>query len=311
MTYRHTPVLLAEVLQHSRISSGSKVIDCTLGGAGHAGAALDAAGPQGLLLGIDKDAAALDAARERLARFSQQIILVRGDHTEIDRIASEAGIGPVDFILYDLGLSSAQIEDPSRGMSYRTSGPLDMRMDRSATLTAADVVNTYSQAQLTRVIRTYGEERWAARIAAFIVKAREATSLETTEDLVKVVKEAIPAAARRRGPHPARRVFQALRVEVNGELRGLDAAITDGVKWLRSGGRIAAISYHSLEDRIVKSTFKRLATGCICPPELAKCVCAGEPVVRIVTRKPVTPGADEVRENPSAESAKLRVAEKL
>ncbi|MBI5231992.1 MAG: 16S rRNA (cytosine(1402)-N(4))-methyltransferase RsmH [Coriobacteriales bacterium] len=310
MEYRHTPVLLAEVTQHLSPHPGSIVVDCTLGGAGHAKRLQDLVAPTGTLVGIDQDDAALIAAADTL-RLGQQTILLKGNFGDLDRLLSEAGIPYVDGFLFDLGVSSPQLDVPGRGFSYREDAPLDMRMDpERQALTAADVVATYSAADLTRIIREYGEERWAPRIAARIVAARARRPLETTTELVQVIKEAIPAAARRTGPHPARRTFQALRIEVNRELEVLEQGLRAAIRWLTSGGRIAVISYHSLEDRIVKNVFAELSEGCTCPPDLPVCTCEHEPVIRVLTRKPVTPSAEEIADNPRARSAKLRVAEK-
>ncbi|MHB8840187.1 MAG: 16S rRNA (cytosine(1402)-N(4))-methyltransferase RsmH [Candidatus Aquicultor sp.] len=312
MEYFHKPVLLAEVLKQLRCTNGSTVIDCTLGGAGHAEAILDLITPEGFLLGIDQDIAALDAARVRLARFSQQnFSLVRGNFSELDRILAEAGLYAIDGVLFDLGVSSVQFDRAERGFSYRFDAPLDMRMDQRQALTASDVVNTYSRGDLTRVIKEYGEERWANRIAAFIIKARQNRPIATTFELVDIIKDAIPAPARRRGGHPAKQTFQALRIEVNGEIKILEQSFRDAVKWLRPGGRLVIISYHSLEDRVAKNVISDLSKGCICPPGLPVCTCGHMPQLSVVTRKVVRPTPGEIAENPRAESARLRVAEKL
>jgi 16S rRNA (cytosine1402-N4)-methyltransferase len=310
MEYRHTPVLLAEVTQHLSLHPGSIVVDCTLGGAGHAKRIQDVIAPTGLLVGIDQDDAALVAAAATL-RLGQQAVLIKGDFGELDRLLTEAGLAYVDAFLFDLGVSSPQLDFADRGFSYHGDAPLDMRMDPSGTFTAADVVNTYDEAGLTRLLREYGEERWASRIAAFIVAARARRPLLTTRELVEVVKDAIPASARRTGPHPARRTFQALRIEVNHELDKLDGAVRAAVRWLATGGRIAVISYHSLEDRVVKRAFIELSRGCVCPPDLPVCRCGSVPVLRVVTKKALTPSAEEIAKNPRARSAKLRVAEKM
>jgi len=266
--------------------------------------------PTGLLVGIDQDDAALVAAAATL-RLGQQAVLIKGDFGELDQLLTEAGLAYADAFLFDLGVSSPQLDFADRGFSYHGDAPLDMRMDPSGTLTAADVVNTYDEAGLTRLLREYGEERWASRIAAFIVAARARRPLLTTGELVEVVKDAIPASARRTGPHPARRTFQALRIEVNHELDKLDGALRAAVRWLATGGRIAVISYHSLEDRVVKRAFTELSRGCVCPPDLPVCRCGSVPVLRVVTKKAITPSAEEIAENPRARSAKLRVAEKM
>ncbi|MEW6189186.1 MAG: 16S rRNA (cytosine(1402)-N(4))-methyltransferase RsmH [Actinomycetota bacterium] len=308
--FEHKPVLLAEVLKQLNCRDGSIVVDCTLGGAGHAKAVADLIAPGGLLIGIDVDETAIEAAREN-ARFSQQTKIIRDNFKNLDKILHNLGIHAVDGILFDLGLSSAQLDAPERGFSYRFEAPLDMRMDLSQKLTAADVVNTYTEAELAFIIKRYGEERWASRIAHFIVEARERGPVKTTTQLVGIIKDAIPASARRKGGHPARRTFQALRIEVNKELESLDKAIRDAVKWLKPGGRIVVISYHSLEDRIVKDTFKELARGCICPPSIPICQCGRKSSIKILTRRPIKPGPEEIEANPRADSARLRAAEKI
>jgi len=310
MEYRHTPVLLAEVTQHLSLHPGSIVVDCTLGGAGHAKRIADSITPTGILVGIDQDDAALAAASTTL-RLGQQAILLKGNFGELDSLLTRAGIPYADGFLFDLGVSSPQLDLPDRGFSYQEDAPLDMRMDVDGPLTAADVLNTYSESQLASILREYGEERWASRIAEFIVAARGRHPLETTGELVQIVKAAIPAAARREGGHPARRTFQALRIEVNRELDVLAEALDSAARWLSPGGRICVISYHSLEDRIVKQTFARLSAGCTCPPEIPVCVCGVEPVLRVITRRPILPSAEEIERNPRSRSAKLRVAEKL
>ncbi|MBS3957616.1 MAG: 16S rRNA (cytosine(1402)-N(4))-methyltransferase RsmH [Clostridiales bacterium] len=314
MEYRHTPVLPAEVTTHLSSHPGSIIVDCTLGGAGHAKRIADSIAPTGTLVGIDQDDAALDAAAAtlRLGRQATSIILKKGNFGDLDTLLIEAGIAYADGFLFDLGVSSPQLDEARRGFSYHAEALLDMRMDPSGGgPSAADVVNTYSETDLTRVIREYGEERWASRIAAFIVAARGRRPLLTTTDLVEVVKAAVPASARRTGPHPARRTFQALRIEVNRELDVLDRALRAAVRWLSPGGRIVVISYHSLEDRLVKNLFKELASGCGCPPGLPVCSCGQTPVLRIITKRPVVPTADEIERNPRSRSAKLRAAERV
>jgi 16S rRNA (cytosine1402-N4)-methyltransferase len=311
MEYRHTPVLLAEVTQHLSLHPGSIVVDCTLGGAGHAKRIEDVIAPTGLLVGIDQDDAALVAAAATL-RLGQQAVLIQGDFGELDRLLTEAGLAYADAFLFDLGVSSPQLDFAERGFSYHGDAPLDMRMNPAGGgPTAADVVQSYSESELTRILREYGEERWASRIAAFIVAARARRPLATTGELVEVIKNAIPASARRAGPHPARRTFQARRIEVYHEIEKLDGALRAAVAWLVPGGRIAVISYHSLEDRVVKRVFTELSSGCVCPPDLPVCRCGHVPVLRVVTKKAVTPTAQEIEENPRARSAKLRVAEKV
>ena len=316
--YRHIPVLLAECLDLLELDDKRVYVDATLGGAGHAVQAARLIGSHGLVIGIDQDDAALAAAHAKLDAISEgerpevMTLLLHGNFGDLDGLLLKAQVAGIDAALFDLGVSSAQIDTPSRGFSFKETGPLDMRMDPSRqTLTAAEIIDTYNEADLARILRAYSDERWASRIARFIVAARERERIETSEQLVDIVKAAIPASARRAGGHPAKRTFQALRIEVNGELdalrRGLDAAI----RWLVPGGRIAVISYHSLEDRIVKETFASYADRCTCPPELPRCACGKKPVLRLVTRKPIVPSSEEIERNARARSAKLRVAERL
>ena len=315
MEYRHTPVLLAEVTQQLSPHPGSIIVDCTLGGAGHAKRLQDLVAPGGLIVGIDQDETALSAAAVTL-RLGRQIpptsILLKGNFGELDELLVEARIPYVDGFLFDLGVSSPQLDVPERGFSYMEDAPLDMRMDPGhQTLTAAEVIADYAEADLARIIRDYGEERWASRIASFIVEARSRASIETTSQLVAVIKAAVPASARRQGPHPARRTFQAIRIEVNDELGVLGRGLASAARWLITGGRVAVISYHSLEDRIVKRTFADLARGCTCPPDVPVCTCGNVPVLRVITRKAIVPTEAEIEENPRSRSAKLRVAEKM
>ena len=314
--YRHIPVLLPECLEYLNLKTQHTFVDATLGGAGHSFEAAKLIGSGGTLIGIDQDQVALDAAGLKLGSLPDDVRprlkLVRNNFGNMDEALLEAEVPGVDAFLFDIGVSSVQIDTPSRGFSFKEDGPLDMRMDPGKnTLTAAEVVNTYNAADLTRIIRTYSDEKWASRIVDFTVKARDKAPLETSAQLVDVIKAAIPASARRAGGHPAKRTFQALRIEVNGELdvlkRGLEAAI----RWANPGGRICVISYHSLEDRIVKEMFASFANRCTCPPDLPVCVCGKKPILKVITRKPVVPTAEEIARNPRARSAKLRVAEKL
>ncbi|MVM56294.1 16S rRNA (cytosine(1402)-N(4))-methyltransferase RsmH [Gordonibacter urolithinfaciens] len=313
--FQHTPVLLAECLEQSNLKPQQTFVDATLGGAGHSLEMAKLVGPGGTLIGIDQDEVALAAARSRLEALPDEqrpnLELLRGNFGDMDDLLVSAEVPGVDAFLFDLGVSSVQIDTPSRGFSFKENGPLDMRMDPGkTTLTAAEIVNTYNAADLTRIIRAYSDEKWASRIADFIVRSRANGRIETSEQLVDIIKAAIPASARRAGGHPAKRTFQALRIEVNSELdvlrRGLDAA----VRWLNPGGRLVVISYHSLEDRIVKETFNAYANRCTCPPDLPVCVCGKEPILDLVTRKPLLPTAGEIERNPRARSAKLRVARK-
>ncbi|MCL4554625.1 MAG: 16S rRNA (cytosine(1402)-N(4))-methyltransferase RsmH [Actinobacteria bacterium] len=310
MEYRHTPVLLAEVTQQLSLQPGSIVVDCTLGGAGHAKRIAELIAPTGILVGIDQDEAALKAAADVLC-LGQQVVLLKGNFGELDRLLVEAQIPWVDGFLFDLGVSSPQLDIVERGFTYQEDAPLDMRMDHCGPVTAAEIVNTYSESQLARIIRDYGEERWALRIAAFIVAARARRPVTTTGELVDVIKAAIPASARRAGGHPAKRTFQALRIEVNSELKVLETALSAAVKWLSPNGRIAVISYHSLEDRIVKQLFNEGESACECPQGLPICACQKLPILRVLTKRPIVPGRDEIESNPRARSARMRVAQKL
>lgn len=312
--YRHIPVMLAEVLAELGPQPGEVVCDCTLGGAGHTVELAGRVVPDGLSIGIDQDDMALRAATERLAREvpQAQTLLLKGNFGDLDELLVEAEVPGVDCFLFDLGVSSPQLDIPERGFSYHEDAPLDMRMNSgNHTLTAAEVVNTYNEADLTRILRVYGDERHAARIARRIVERRAKAPIETTLQLVDVIKEAIPAAARRTGGHPARRTFQALRIEVNHELDVLDRGLRAAVRWANPGGRICVISYHSLEDRIVKHVFSELSQGCTCPPDLPVCVCGHVPIVEVRTRRPLVASDEEVATNPRSRSALMRVAVRL
>jgi 16S rRNA (cytosine1402-N4)-methyltransferase len=295
-------------------------LDATLGLGGHSERILQASAPGGRVIGLDRDPEALALARERLAWAGERLVTVGASFADLAEVAADLGIERVDGVLYDLGVSSLQFDEPERGFSYRVDVPLDMRMDTTGGITAADVLATYPRAEMTRVFRVYGEERFASRIARFVDDARRRAPVRTTGELVEIVKAAIPAAARRTGPHPARRVFQALRIEVNGELTALTDSLPQAIDLLGPGGRVVALSYHSLEDRIVKRTFVAAATGReegfphlapAVPPRGAQGQGPPAPRIAILTRRPETPGPDEVAANPRAESAKLRAAEKL
>lgn len=314
--YRHIPVLLTECLDYLRLETGRTYVDATLGGAGHSIEAAKHIQTAGTLVGIDQDEVALTAARTRLLALPTdkrpELCLLRGNFGDMDKLLLQADIPSVDAFLFDLGVSSVQIDTPSRGFSFKEKAPLDMRMDPGkSTLTAAEIINTYNAADLARIIRTYSDERWATRIADFIVQARTHARIETSDQLVDIIKAAIPASARRSGGHPAKRTFQALRIEVNSELDVLQQGLEAAIRWLAPGGRLAVISYHSLEDRIVKETFLRFSRGCTCPPDLPVCVCGNVPIIKVITRKPILPTPEEIERNPRARSAKLRVAEKL
>lgn len=314
--FRHTPVLLAECLEYLQLETQNTFVDATLGGAGHSVEAAKLIGSQGILIGIDQDEVALSAARKKLETIPEtdrpELQLLRGNFGDMDDLLLQANVPGIDAVLFDLGVSSVQIDTPSRGFSFKETAPLDMRMDPGKqTLTAAEIINTYNAADLARIIRVYSDEKWASRIAEFIVKERERTEILTSDHLVEVIKAAIPASARRSGGHPAKRTFQALRIEVNAELDVLKRGLESAIRWLNPGGRIAVISYHSLEDRIVKDTFAYYSQGCKCPPELPVCVCGNTPILKNVKRKPILPTENEIARNARARSAKLRIAIKL
>lgn len=310
MEFKHISVLLNECLEGLAIKEDGTYVDCTLGGAGHSSHILKKLSSKGTLIGIDQDNDALKAAKEKLKNYSN-VRFVHNNFYNIDSILTSLDIPNVDGILMDLGVSSYQLDEGERGFSYMKDAPLDMRMDRDRDFSAYDVVNTYSEEDLYRIIRDYGEEKFAKRIAKFIVDRRNDKPIETTLELVDIIKAAIPAKARREGPHPAKRTFQAIRIEVNGELAILNKAIEDGVKHLNKGGRMAIITFHSLEDRIVKLKYRELANPCTCPKEFPVCVCGRKPLVKIISRKAIEPSKEEVEENPRSRSAKLRVLEKL
>ncbi len=310
MEFKHISVLLNECLEGLAIKEDGTYVDCTLGGAGHSSHILKRLSSKGTLIGIDQDNDALKAAKEKLKNYSN-VKFVHNNFYNIDSILTSLDIPNVDGILMDLGVSSYQLDEGERGFSYMKDAPLDMRMDRDRDFSAYDVVNTYSEEDLYRIIRDYGEEKFAKRIAKFIVDRRNDKPIETTLELVDIIKAAIPAKARREGPHPAKRTFQAIRIEVNGELAILNKAIEDGVKHLNKGGRMAIITFHSLEDRIVKLKYRELANPCTCPKEFPVCVCGRKPLVKIISRKAIEPSKEEVEENPRSRSAKLRVLEKL
>lgn len=307
--YGHKPVLLEECLESLAVKPDGTYLDGTLGRAGHAQAVLRRL-RTGRLIGIDRDAAAIDAARERLAEFGDRVTLVHGNFSELGDILQNLGIVGVDGMLFDLGVSSPQLDEPERGFSYMHDAPLDMRMDRTAPLDAAAVVNTWSYEELRRILYEYGEERYAPQIARAIVRRREDRPIQTTGELAEIIRSAMPAAALREKQHPAKRSFQAIRIAVNGELDALPPMLEAAADHLVPGGRLAVITFHSLEDRIVKQKLRELATGCTCPPEFPVCVCGKKPKLKLVTRKPVTSGPAELEENPRARSAKLRAAER-
>ncbi|MDA8213467.1 MAG: 16S rRNA (cytosine(1402)-N(4))-methyltransferase RsmH [Clostridia bacterium] len=311
MEFHHISVLLEECMQGLKLHSEGTFVDCTLGGAGHSREILERTGPTGKLIGIDQDKAALETARERLRAYGDRVMLVHNNFYNLADILDGLGIAQVDGVLFDLGVSSYQLDTAERGFSYQHDAPLDMRMNPDpAQPTARELVNTRSAEELSRVIWEYGEERWAKRIAQFIVRERQQKVLETTGELVEVIKKAVPAGARREGPHPAKRTFQALRIAVNDELNRFEQALHQAVNRLKKGGRVCVITFHSLEDRIAKQVFAELAKKCVCPPELPVCRCNKEQTVKVITTKPVMPGEAEIAANPRARSAKLRIAER-
>lgn len=307
--YGHKPVLLEECLEALAIRPEGTYLDGTLGRAGHSLEILRRL-KGGRLIGIDRDMTAIEAARERLAEYKDHVTLVHGNFCDLGEILSSLHVDKVDGMLFDLGVSSPQLDEAQRGFSYMHDAPLDMRMDTSAALDARQVVNTWSGEELRRILYEYGEERYAPQIARAIVRRREERPLETTGELVEVIRSAMPAQALREKQHPAKRSFQAIRIAVNGELDALAPMLRSAAEGLKPGGRLAVITFHSLEDRIVKQTMRELATGCICPPEFPVCVCGRKPKLKLVTRKPIVSGAAELEENPRARSAKLRIAER-
>ena len=311
MNFQHEPVLLQEVIQWMNVRYCGVYCDGTLGGGGHSEAILKASGGTASLYGIDRDATAIEAATERLRQYPG-FHAIRGNFHDGKALLEEAGAGPLDGVLLDLGVSSPQLDTPERGFSYHENAPLDMRMDRSEGMTAADFLNTADERELTRVIREYGEEKWAARIAAMICEHREKQPMETTFDLVDAVDAAIPKAVRRKDDgHPARRTFQAIRIAVNDELAPLEQALKDFAACLKPGGRFCVITFHSLEDRIVKNCFRTLEHPCICPPKAPICTCGRKPSLKVLAGGVVAPTKEETERNPRAHSAKLRVAEKI
>jgi len=308
----HRPVLLRETLDLLGVGPGATVVDATLGPGGHTEALLAQVGPTGRVVGIDRDPAALALASSRLAWAEARFTPLRGIHEDLVRIVGNAGVVGPDAILADLGISSSQLDDPARGFAFATDGPLDMRMDpTSDSPTAAELIASLDEAALATLIARWGEERGARRIARAIVLRRAKAPIDTTRQLASLVEAALGLAARRFKIHPATRTFQALRIAVNGEIEGLPAFVADAVSILRRGGRLAVISFHSLEDRAVKRTMRDLAHRCVCPPGLPVCACGREDLVRILTPRPIVPGKDEVRANPRARSAKLRAVERL
>ena len=310
MGFEHASVMLDETVKGLKVKADGIYVDGTLGGGGHSEHILKQL-DTGILIGIDQDANALEAATKKLSVYGQKFVPVRGNFSEIKSILKDLNIKHIDGMILDLGVSSHQLDEAERGFSYRFDAPLDMRMDQRQALDAHEVINTYSEDELNRVIKMYGEEKWARRIAQFICEKRSEAPIKTTLELVDLIYKAIPAGARREGGHPAKRTFQAIRIEVNGELEILKGTIKDISDVLKAKGRIAVITFHSLEDRLIKHAFKDLAQGCICPPELPICMCDNQPTLKIITRKPILPSDQELEVNSRSKSAKLRIAEKI
>jgi 16S rRNA (cytosine1402-N4)-methyltransferase len=307
----HRPVLVAETLSLLAPLRGATVVDLTLGPGGHAELLLDAVGPEGRVFGIDRDPQAIDHATTRLRRFGGRFVALHGDYRDLVALLHGAEVFAVEAILADLGISSLQLDDPRRGFSFQVDGPLDMRMDPTSGPSAADLLATLSEEEVKEILKTYGEERFAGPIARAIVRERARRPLLRTRQLSEVVERVAGAAARRYRIHPATRTFQALRIAVNREVEGLEELAADAVSLLRRGGRLAIISFHSLEDRAVKTAFRAMAERCICPPGLPVCGCGREDLVRILTSRPVTPSPEEIGSNPRSRSARLRAAERL
>lgn len=310
MEFKHVSVLFSESIQNLSIKPEGVYVDGTLGGGGHASGICEKLGPNGILIGIDRDRDALRAAEENLRQYACRKIFVQSNYSDIKNVLAEQNISSINGALLDLGVSSFQLDNEERGFSYMKDAPLDMRMNADDGLTAQTVVNTYSEDELTRIIRQYGEERWASRISQFIVKNRRQAPIVTTGQLVTIIKAAIPAAARREGPHPAKRTFQAIRIEVNDELGQLEKAVDSFLDVLANEGRLCIITFHSLEDRIVKERFHQRLNPCTCPKEFPVCVCGKKSDVKKVSGKPIIPSEQELTLNPRARSAKLRVIEK-
>ncbi|MZQ76072.1 MAG: 16S rRNA (cytosine(1402)-N(4))-methyltransferase RsmH [Peptoclostridium sp.] len=311
MDFKHVSVLFDESIDNLNIKPDGVYVDGTLGGAGHSLEIAKRLSKDGLLIGFDQDKNAIEVAKERLAPYMDRVRIVHSNFENIKKELENLGIDEIDGLLLDLGVSSHQLDEAQRGFSYMQDAPLDMRMDSRNPLSAYEIVNTYPKEELERVIWEYGEERWAARIAEFIVEKRQAHRINTTLELVDVIKAAIPQKARQDGPHPAKRTFQAIRIEVNRELDVIRKTIEDATSVMRKGGRICIITFHSLEDRIVKDTFKELAKSCVCPVEFPVCVCGKRQELKIITKKPIIPSDQEIEGNPRSRSAKLRVAQRV
>lgn len=311
MEFHHVSVLLDECIDNLNIKPDGVYVDCTMGGAGHSKEIVKRLSKDGLFIGFDQDINAINTAKERLSEYSDRVKFVHSNFQNLKNELEKIGVYKVDGVLADLGVSSHQLDEADRGFSYMQDAPLDMRMDIRCSFSAYDVVNTYSEAELSKIIKDYGEDNWAKRIAKFIVEGRKEKNIETTGELVEIIKKAIPKKARIDGPHPAKRTFQAIRIEVNNELGVITEMIDDAASVMNEDGRICIITFHSLEDRIVKNAFRDLATDCICPPHIPICQCDKEALVKVITRKPILPTDKEIEENPRSRSAKLRVAERI
>ena len=310
MEFNHYSVLLEETVDGLNIKPDGIYVDGTLGGAGHS-SRIAAALTTGTLVGIDRDSIALKAAGERLAPFGDRVKLAHSNFSEVENVLQELGLSGMDGMLMDLGVSSPQLDDGQRGFSYMADAPLDMRMNNDDSFDAAQLVNTWSQEELKRILYDYGEERYAPQIAAAICRRREQKPIETTLELVDIIRSAMPPAALREKQHPAKRSFQAIRSAVNDELGSVEKVMRDAIRLLKPGGRLAVITFHSLEDRIVKNAMAEASKGCTCPPNFPVCVCGKKPLVKLISRKPITASAEELEYNPRSRSAKLRVCEKL
>ena len=311
MDFSHVPVLYSECLEGLNIKEDGIYVDGTLGGGGHSYGIGSKLGKTGRLIGIDRDTDAIKAAGQRLKGLECRVDLIQSNYADVKDVLKSLEVDGIDGALLDIGVSSYQLDNPERGFSYMHDAPLDMRMNRDESFSAYDVVNDYNEERLAEVIKTYGEERWASRIAKFLVNSRRDKAIETTGELVDIIKAAIPASARRDGPHPAKRTFQAIRIEVNGELEQLRQAVDEYCDVLKPGGRLCIITFHSLEDRIVKEAFKRRLDPCTCPKNIPVCVCGKVADVRKVTGKPIVSTGEELKDNPRARSAKLRIIEKI
>lgn len=309
--FHHVTVLRQEAVAGLNVKPNGIYVDCTLGGAGHSLSIALQLGEEGHLIGIDQDDRALQHAKQVLSSVSARVSLVKGNFRRLNELLTALEIRNIDGVLYDLGVSSPQLDEAERGFSYMHDASLDMRMDQSAAWSAADLVNEWSEQQLADTIHRYGEERYAKRIARNIVERRKKKRINTTFELVEIIKDSIPAAARRKGPHPAKRTFQALRIAVNDELQAFEDSLSQAFERLNSKGRISVITFHSLEDRICKQFFQKQSQGCNCPPDFPQCVCGRTPQLKVITKKPIVPSEEELQTNPRARSAKLRIAERI